>query len=457
MYPKNQTFLVFGLSKSGVSATEFLLSQNAQVYIHDDLSSPRIEKTMEELTQKGAKRVSKEELSSMPERCDALVLSPGIAVDHPLAVAFKRAKKGVVGESEIACRYMRCPIIAVTGTNGKTTTVSMVTQTLKENGLNAFACGNIGSPMIDFSYQDNGVAVAEISSFQMETLSSIRPHIAVFLNITEDHLNRHYNMENYIFLKAKLLKNMTETEFAVFNYDDETVKVFAEKTKARVYWFSVKERVNGAYLEDGFLTFNGEKILSIKELALGGIHNVQNALAVIVACKIFGVENAVIKKALIEFKGIKHRLEKIAEIDGVEYIDDSKGTNIDATLQAIKTVNKDTVLLLGGKNKGYEYKKLFGEIKNSKVRQAILYGENRYALLKGAREENFENITLCQDFYTAVSIARLLVKSGETVLLSPASASFDEFAGYEERGDKFVEIVRGFKGETDAQADEIEE
>jgi UDP-N-acetylmuramoylalanine--D-glutamate ligase len=352
---------------------------------------------------------------------------------------------------------MRCPIIAVTGTNGKTTTVSMLTQTLKENGLNAFACGNIGSPMIDFSYQDNGVAVAEISSFQMETLSSIRPHIAVFLNITEDHLNRHYNMENYIFLKAKLLKNMTETEFAVFNYDDETVKVFAEKTKARVYWFSVKERVNGAYLEDGFLTFNGEKILSSKELALGGIHNVQNALAVIVACKIFGVENAVIKKALIEFKGIKHRLEKIAEIDGVEYIDDSKGTNIDATLQAIKTVNKDTVLLLGGKNKGYEYKKLFGEIKNSKVRQAILYGENRYALLKGAREENFENITLCQDFYTAVSIARLLVKSGETVLLSPASASFDEFAGYEERGDKFVEIVRGFKGETNAQADEIEE
>ena len=301
MYLKRQVFFVLGLSKSGRAATEFLLSEKAVTYIYDDISSDRVEQTAAALVALGARRVKKEELPHMTEVCDALVLSPGIPIDHPIAVAFKRNHRAVIGEAELASRYMRCPMIAVTGTNGKTTTVSMLAQTLERGGLSAKACGNIGAPMIDYcNLSDASVAVAEISSFQLETIQSIRPHIAMILNITEDHLNRHYNMENYVFLKGKLLKNCTETEYAVLNYDDPIVRGFAEKTKANVLYFSVKERVSGAYYEEGNLYFGKEKILSASDLPIGGLHNVQNALAVIVAAKIMGIKNADIVAALTD-------------------------------------------------------------------------------------------------------------------------------------------------------------
>ena len=191
MFPKKQVFLVLGLSRSGESGAEFLLSKNASVYIYDDLQGERIEKTAKALEEKGAKRLLKEDLAKSPEMCDVLVLSPGVPIDHPLAVAFKRRGKAVVGETEIASKYMRATVIAVTGTNGKTTTVSMLAETLKKGGFHAQACGNIGAPMIDFCGMDeDGVAVAEISSFQLETLNSLCPHVAVVLIVTEDHLNR---------------------------------------------------------------------------------------------------------------------------------------------------------------------------------------------------------------------------------------------------------------------------
>ena len=289
-----------------------------------------------------------------------------------------------------------------------------------------------------------------MSSFQLETLQSLRPHIAVVLNITEDHLNRHYTMENYVFLKSKLLKNLTETEYAILNYDDLTVRAFAQKTKARVLYFSVKERVKGAYFEDGYLCFGKEKILPADDLPVGGLHNVQNALAVIVSAKIMGVKTSEIVKALTGFKGIKHRLEFVAEIDGVRYVDDSKGTNVDATLKAVSTMKTDTVLLLGGKDKGYDYKRLFTALSTSPVKHAVLYGENRYALLKSARESGFLSVTVCEGFSFAVRVASLKAERGQTVLLSPASASFDEFASYEERGEKFVEIVESLSQKTES-------
>lgn len=276
----------------------------------------------------------------------------------------------------------------------------------------------------------------------METLNSLCPHISVILNITEDHLNRHYNMENYIFLKAKLLKNASEAEYAVLNRDDTIVRGFAEKTKARIVWFSVRERVNGAYLENGTLFYNGEKIMEANELFADGLHNIQNALAAIASAKLMGVKTASIKKALRDFKGIKHRIEFVGEVNGVRYVDDSKGTNVDATVKAVGCMKTETLLLLGGKNKGYDYRKLFDVLKNSKVVHAVLYGENRYELLKCARERGFEGITVCENFAFAVQIASMKATRGQTVLLSPASASFDEFAGYEERGDAFVQIVR---------------
>lgn len=445
MYLQRQAFLVFGLSKSGRTAAEFLLSKGAVTYIYDELSTERIEQTAQELASNGAKRVKKEELARVTELCDGLVLSPGIPIDHPIAVAFKRNHRAVLGETELAARYMNSPLIAVTGTNGKTTTVTMLTETLKKGGLTAHVCGNIGTPMIEFvERKETDVCVAEISSYQLETLQSLRPHIAMVLNITEDHLNRHYNMENYVFLKSKIMRNCTEAEYVILNYDDPLVRGFAEKTRAKVVYFSVRERVIGAYYENGELYFGKEKILSVSDLPLGGLHNVQNALAVILAAKIMGVKNADIVSALTEFKGVKHRIEVVGEVNGVTYVDDSKGTNVDATIKAIEAMNKETVLLLGGKNKGYEYRKLFEKMANSKVVHAIFYGENRFALLKSAGEASFERFTLCDTFEFAVRIAALKAEEGQCVLLSPASASFDEFANYEERGDKFVEIVESF-------------
>lgn len=448
MYLKNQTFLVLGLSKSGCAATEFLLSKKALVYVYDDISNPRIEQALSALTEKGAKKLEREELSSAVTRCDGLVLSPGIPIDHPIAVEFRRNGKAVLGETELAARYMRATSIAVTGTNGKTTTVSLLTEILKQGGMSAKSCGNIGAPMVEFCdmYEDE-VAVAEISSFQLETLNSFRPHIAIVLNVTEDHLNRHYNMENYVFLKRKLLKNLTETEYCILNYDDSIVREFSTKTKSKILYFSVRERVHGAYYSDGALYFGDEKILATSELFDDSLHNIQNALACIIAAKLMGVKTADIAAALASFKGVRHRLEFVDEIDGVYYVNDSKATNVDATVKAISAIDTEVVLLLGGKNKGYNYAKLFKAVGMSRVKYAVLYGENRYELLESARGLGFHAFTLCESFDFAVRIAIMKAEKGQTVLLSPASASFDEFAGYEERGDRFVEIVRSIAKE----------
>ena len=448
MYLKRQIFLVFGVSKSGSAVAKFLLSKGGVVYLYDELSGERVEQAMQILIEQGARRVTSAELSHMSEVCDGLILSPGIPIDHPLAVAFKIRGRAVLGESELASRYLRAPILAVTGTNGKTTTVSMLTEVLQKGGLSARACGNIGTPMIEcVGMGEEEVAVAEISSFQLETLQSLRPHVGVVLNISEDHLNRHYNMENYIFLKSKLLKNMGETEFAVLNYDDETVRAFAEKTKAQVLYFSVRERVNGAFYEDGYLYFGKEKILPVSDLPARGVHTIQNALAVIAAAKIMGIKTADIVESLTAFKGIKHRIEEVGKVNGVTYIDDSKGTNVDATMKAIECMQEETILLLGGKDKGYSYAKLFAKLPSSKVIHVILYGENRFTLLATAREQGYTSVTLCEELTFAVRIASLKAKSGQTVLLSPASASFDAFTSYEERGEKFVEVVEKLREE----------
>lgn len=443
MYFGNQKFLVAGMSKSGTAAADFLLRRGAVVYMYDDLADGAVKNAMLSLAEKGANIVADGGLASVVEECDVLVLSPGIPIDHELPVAFRKKGKRIIGEAELGCLYLRASLVAVTGTNGKTTTVTMIDEILRSAGLSSCACGNIGLPISakadELDYKD--IAVAEISSFQLETLSSIRPHIAVVTNITEDHLNRHYNMENYIFLKSKLLRNMRESEFAVLNYDDVAVRGFAQNVRCPVRYFSVKERVKGAYLYEGALYFENEKIMDASELSLKGEHNVKNALAAICVCKLMGVESKTVGEALAKIKGVRHRIEIVAEKDGVVYIDDSKGTNVGATLTAIGCMQSDTVLLLGGKDKGYDYDVLFQKLKESRVIHAVLYGENRFKLLASAVKSGFMQVTLCAGFDLAVKIASMTAKPGDCVLLSPASSSFDQFAGYEERGDRFAELV----------------
>ena len=456
MYFGNQKFLVAGMSKSGAASADFLLKRGAVVYMFDDIADGAVQKTMGELAARGAIPVAQGGVAAAVNECDVLVLSPGIPIDHELPVAFRKKGKRIIGEAELGCLYLRAALVAVTGTNGKTTTVTMIDEVLRAAGLSSCACGNIGLPITakadELGYGD--IAVAEISSFQLETLSNIRPHVAVVTNIAEDHLNRHYNMENYIFLKSKLLRNMRESEFAVLNYDDERVRAFADSVRCPVRWFSVKERVKGAYLYEGGLYFENEKIMNASDLSLKGEHNVKNALAAICACKLMGVESKTAAEALSKMKGVRHRIETVAEIDGVTYIDDSKGTNVDATLTAVGCMQADTILLLGGKDKGYDYDPLFEKLAVSRAVHAVLYGENRFKLLASAVRKGYTQVTLCADFALAVRIAAMTAKSGQCVLLSPASSSFDMFSGYEERGEKFCELVAQMKDEKNERCGE---
>lgn len=453
MYFRNQKFLVAGMSKSGIAGAEFLLARGAAVYMYDDVTDGAVLSAMEKLQAKGALPVRSEEVAAAVRDCDVLVLSPGIPIDHELPVAFRKAGKRIIGESELGCLYLRAVLVAVTGTNGKTTTVTMIDEILRASGIRSTACGNIGLPLsacVDgMGYED--AAVMEVSSFQLETLSSIRPHVAVITNITEDHLNRHYSMENYIFLKSKILRNMRESEYAVLNFDDENVRGIAKDARCKVRWFSLRERVEGAYLFDGGLYFENEKIMDAASLSLKGEHNVKNALAAICAAKLLGTDSSVIAQTLSTMRGVRHRMETVAEIGGVTYINDSKGTNVDATLNAIGCMQQDTVLLLGGRDKGYDYDLLFRKLKDSRVVHAVLYGENRFKLLNAAARCNETRITLCDGFSIAVKIASMIAKAGQCVLLSPASSSFDEFTGYEARGDAFEKLVRDLQGRGDVE------
>jgi UDP-N-acetylmuramoylalanine--D-glutamate ligase len=448
MYLKTQKFLVAGMSRSGIAASLFLLKHGATVYACDDGGGAVAEKNFSQLKAAGGIEVKPEELSKIKEECDVLVLSPGVPIDHPLPVWFKKAGKKIVGEMELGALFLKSPAVAVTGTNGKTTTVGMIERVLRVGGKNAVSCGNIGTPLCsvveDLSYDD--IPVIEVSSFQLESLSSLYAHVCIVLNVTEDHLNRHYNMENYIFLKEKLLRNSTESEYIVLNDDDEIVRNFASKSKAKIVRFSLREKVDGAYEQDGVLYWKGEKIMPAEDLAAPGAHNRANALACICAAKLFGVSSEKIAEGLSTFEGIRHRIEKVGVFRGITYINDSKATNVDATLKALDSVKGEIVLLLGGKDKGYEYEKLFVAVQNDQnVVRAVLYGENRMKLLKAALKTGYSAVTVCRDFAEGVKTASRLAEEGQSVLLSPASSSFDEFGGYEERGDRFVALVQEYE------------
>ena len=375
----------------------------------------------------------------------ALVCERKLDCDIPqIVVKDGRAAVAAVAREFYGEPDRQLKIVGVTGTNGKTTTVSMIHEIFKAAGKNSVLCGNVGNPLVGevekLGFDD--IAVVEVSSFQLETLSSLRPHAAVITNITEDHLNRHYNMENYIFLKSKILRNLRGSEYAVLNADDAIVRPLAEKIRCRVIFFSMEPRSDGVWCENGAVYCDGERLFSVSDMKTEGAHNVYNALAAIAAAKAFGIDLKVAAQAVCAFKGVRHRIETVCERGGKTYIDDSKGTNVDAAVKAIDSMRRETVILLGGKDKGYEYYPLFKKLKDSRVVHAVLYGENRFRLLAAAEEAGYNSFSLCSDFEMAVKIADHVAHAGQNVLLSPASSSFDEFSGYEERGDAFARLVK---------------
>lgn len=447
MYLKTQKFLILGVSKSGAQAAKYLLGNDAAAcYFYEEKSGEKIAAVKAELLSLGGMEAVKENIDAVLNTIDVVIISPGVPINHPVAVKAKSLGKRIVGELEFGYLQFTPTFVAVTGTNGKTTTVSLITSVFNEAGINCEAVGNIGVPLTSKvataqAEKEKPTFVTEVSSFQLESVSAFYPHVSCVLNIAPDHLERHYNMENYIFLKKRIFANQKESEICVLNYDDETVKSFYPDVKAKVVWVSCAEEVDGAYLKDGTLYYKGEPVMQAQEIPIGGEHNIYNALFAVAVSRIMGISAEVIARAIKGFKGVPFRNQLVAEKNGVRFINDSKSTNTASAITAIAAAKVPTVLILGGSEKGEDYGKLFERIKNSAVKHTVLTGSSRRNMLAAADSAGYFDVTVCADFDYAVKVAAMMAKPNEEVLLSPACASFDVFSGFEERGERFNKIV----------------
>ncbi len=449
MYLKKTVFLVVGASKSGIGITELLLKRGAKCYVYDDGESDRVKDNVAFLVDKGAIATDKTEVFSLLRKIDAVVLSPGVAIDHEIPLAAKKLGKRITGELELASTFCPSPIIAVTGTNGKTTTCAMIDAVLKSAGISDKLCGNVGTPLsaVADDLTPDDVAVVEASSFQLETVRTFAPHVAVITNITPDHLSRHYNMDNYVFVKSKILSNLTETEYAVLCYDDPIVRSLDEKTRGKVVYFSVKEEVNGAYVSEGKIFYKGKYVADLSDLPISGIHNVYDALACLCVAIIMGVDKDDVVEAFKNFKGVKHRIQFVRNVNGVDFYNDSKATNVDATVKAVAAMSKPTILILGGKDKGLDFTPLFEGIKGSKVKAIVATGESAFRIAECAKKCEFGEVSMTGDFNLAFYLAKKMAERGDAVLLSPACSSFDAFTDFEQRGDAFIKLVESECGD----------
>lgn len=443
MYYKNNSFLVVGLQKSGYYATKLLLSKGAEVFVYDTRKTEVIESNKAELFSLGAKGL--ESLENAENLCNVLVLSPGVPIDSEIVARFKGAKKRVLGELELGYMQFSTPIIAVTGTNGKTTVSKLIHKALNENGINSQLVGNVGVPVTSKieEIQKSEVAVIEVSSFQLESTYAFIPHVSVVLNLTPDHLERHYTFENYALVKSKIVIPQKESEFAVLNYDDETVRSFGELSPVKKVWFSIKEKVEGAYIENGNVCYNGEVVFEFDGGVLKTVYSLENLLAVVAVLKVMGVSNEGVKNSISAFSGVEHRRETVLVKNGVTYINDSKATNPASTINAVKALDKPTVLIMGGYDKGLSYGELFKAIKDSEfIKCVVVTGQNAVNLVVEAQSLGVGAISMVTNFNEAVNLAIKLARSGDNVLLSPATSSFDEFDCCEQRGERFSEIVK---------------
>ena len=443
MYYKNNSFLVVGMQKSGYYSSKLLLEKGATVYLYDTRNSELVKNNIEELTSLGAKVV--EDLGNVEKICNVLVLSPGVPIDSEIVVKFKKAKKRVLGELELGSMQFTTPIIAVTGTNGKTTVSTMLERALNSANINAELVGNVGVPVTSKISEiiKSDVVVIEVSSFQLESTYAFIPHVSIVLNLSPDHLDRHYTFENYSLVKSKIVIPQKESEYSVLNYDDETVREFSSLSPSNTVWFSCKEKVNGAYIEEGNVCYMGEVVFKYNPEVIKTAYSLENILAVVATLKIMGLKNEDIESSINEFGGVKHRREVVAQINGVTYINDSKSTNPASTISAIKELDRQTLLILGGYDKGLELSELFKGIKlNEFIKCVILTGQSALNMASVASKEGVLKLSIASDFTSAVKLATTLANEGDCVLLSPATSSFDEFESYEQRGERFSEIVK---------------
>jgi UDP-N-acetylmuramoylalanine--D-glutamate ligase len=441
---RGKRVLVVGLARTGVATALFCAARGAHVTATDARAENEIGEPIPALRAAGVSL----ELSGHRENTfveqDLIIPSPGVPADAQLLKAARAKGVTIWSEIELADRFLNGRLIGITGSNGKTTTTSLIEHILHSGGFPTILAGNIGTPLISRVEQTNEstITVAELSSFQLELTETFRPNISVFLNLTPDHLDRHGTFEAYGAAKARIFKNQTEADNAVLNAGDPATTALAP-TRPHVYWFSRKQRVaQGAFVQEKEIVFRhdgiDETILKLEDIPLAGAHNVENVLAAVVATRLAGAEPAAIAKGVGSFTGVEHRLEFVAEIGGVRYYNDSKATNVDATLKALDAFPGRILIVLGGKDKGSDYT----------VLQAPLREKAILALLIGAAAGKIEKqiagsvaIERAETMERAVETATHAARPGDVVLLAPACASFDQFQNYEHRGRVFKELV----------------
>lgn len=437
--------LVFGSGISGIGAVKLLENHGAEVVLYDGNESLDQASLREQLGEKTT-IVLGEFPEHLLEELELVVLSPGVPTDLPVIIAMKEHGIQVIGEVELAYAFGKGDVLAITGTNGKTTTTSLLGEIMKCHQEEVFVVGNIGNPYTVAAGQmtERSVAVAEMSSFQLESIETFRPKVSAILNFTPDHLNRHHTMEAYVEAKKQIAKNQTAEDYCVLNYEDERTKAFGEEVKAQVLYFSSAHKLErGIYLDDGKMIYkNPEEVIvcHVDELQILGIHNYENVMAAVAMAAVYGVPMDTIRKAILAFKGVEHRIEYVTEKDGVVYYNDSKGTNPDAAIKGIQAMNRKTVLIGGGYDKNSEYTEWIQAF-DGKVKQLILIGATREKIAQDAEKCGFHDYVFADTFEEAVLLAAKTAKSGEAVLLSPACASWGMFPNYEVRGEKFKEIV----------------
>ena len=444
--------LIVGMARSGIAAAQLLCAHGARVTVSDAKPEESFGDKLDALRALPVSMRLGEDGVDALQNQELLVISPGVPIDAPIVQAARRLGVPVTGELELASRFLRGSLVAVTGTNGKTTTVTLLGAIFQAAGKICHLAGNIGYPLsaaaLESRYDD--VTVAEVSSFQLETTDTFHPLTAAVLNVTEDHLNRHGTMEAYTALKRHIFAAQDESNYAVLNYEDPLCRAMAEGLKSRVLYFSrLHEVPQGAFVRDGqiVLRLNGmeKTVCAAEEIDIPGLHNLENALAAAAIAATRGVPAPVIRHALRTFQGVEHRIEFVRELDGVRYINDSKGTNVDSTIKAVQSMKLPTAIILGGYDKHVSFDALAQEIKATPlIRHCVLIGATAAQIEDALRRAGVESIAHAQTLAQAVATCRKLMQQGEeaNVLFSPACASFDMFDDYEQRGRVFKQIVR---------------
>ena len=441
--------LIIGCGKSGIGAAVFLKKQGANPILFDAGETIKEEDIREKLPADFEAEICLRELTEeIKEKTQLLVVSPGVPVDTPFVEQFREKGIPIWGEIELAYQCEKGRVIAITGTNGKTTTTTLVGEIMKRHFEKAYVMGNIGYPYTDIvmETEENSVTVGEISSFQLETIDTFHPVVSAILNITPDHLNRHHTMENYVAVKNAVTKNQTKEDVCVLNFENEYTRKLGENCNAKVVYFSsARVLENGIYLdgEEIYLAEEGKhtRVMNMHEMNLVGICNVENVMAAIAISLAMKVPMDEILDTIHTFKAVEHRIEFVETVNGVDYYNDSKGTNPDAAIQGIKAMTKPTILIGGGYDKGSEYDTWFDAF-DGKVKLLVLIGQTREKIAECAEQHGFKDYVFADTFEEAFQICVKNAVSGDAVLLSPACASWGMFPNYEVRGKIFKDMVR---------------